>query len=101
MDEMKRKREVEIARLRSYGLDNRPAAMSRVGAAKTRGGVDDGAALRRKIMHAAGMAENTRALLECAIGGKRHPIRIEVDLRACLSRISHNQEGIRSKNGSP
>ncbi len=64
--------------MRSYGLDDRSAAMSGVGAPNTRAAVDDGAALWAEIMHVLGIGEKTRALLERTVGGKRHPVSIKI-----------------------
>jgi hypothetical protein len=78
MPELKRRRKKEFACLRSYGLDDRSAAMSGVGAPKARAAVDDGAALWGEIMHVLGIGEKTRALLERTVGGKRHPVGVKI-----------------------
>jgi hypothetical protein len=78
MPELKRRRKSELACLRSYGLDDRSAAMSRVGAPKTRAAIDDGAALWAEIMHVLSIGEKSRALLERTIGRKRHPIGVKI-----------------------
>jgi hypothetical protein len=77
MPELKRRRKIKFPCLRSYGLDDESAAMSGVGARKTRATVDDGAALWAEIMHVLGIGEKSRALLERTVGGKRHPIGIK------------------------
>jgi hypothetical protein len=78
MPELKRRRKSEFACLRSYGPDDGSAAMSGVGAPNTRAAVDDGAAVRAEIMHVLGIGEETRALLERTVGGKRHPIGVKI-----------------------
>src|SRR2546423_853808 len=60
--------------------------MPGIGAPKTRAAVDDGAALRAEVMHVLGISEKTRALLERAVGGKRHPVSIEIVSQLRFSR---------------
>src|ERR1700730_15783656 len=78
MPEMKRRREIKFACLRSYGLDDGRAAMSGVGTPKTCGAVDDGAALWSETMHIPGIGDKTRAMFERTVGGIRHPVSIKI-----------------------
>src|SRR5262249_55414871 len=74
MGELKRRRIVELGRLRPDRLDDRVAVMPRIGAPHAGGAVEQRAPFGGVIMHVLGARDQPRRLLEGAVGRERHPI---------------------------
>jgi hypothetical protein len=99
MTELKRRRKIELANLRSDGFDNSCAAMTGVRAPKAPHAVEDRTALGSEIMDSLGRNENTRVSLERTICGKRHPVSVKIvsQTRFSCCRRSHGRRPPKGK----
>ena len=78
MRKLKRRRVVELGRLRADRRDDRIAVVSGVGAPQPGGAVEHGAAVGRVIVHVLGARDQPRRGLERAIGREREPVGLQV-----------------------
>ena len=78
MAEIETRGVIQLGRLGLHRFDNLGPGMTRIDTPQTGGRIDYLPPIGASVIHTLGRDDNSRIGLECAVGGKRHPIAVEV-----------------------